>query len=434
MAGPDTSNKRPREDRVRGDWKRKNRQRYGRGAAGVVVARSLPHGSRGFLVSCDPRHEGQCYQESYVLLAEQIERLYPELGERLGGTDTKANDAAAATDPSDQAIATAPAAGVADAVAEELRSLRDTRKKDGVMERVDLGVQGGVFVRVRDDAIVVEDVVEGVLRSARENGNPGSRHSVRFVPVHSSSYAKPEDAAAAASKMCITHFPAGNCSYSIQFRGRMNTNAKRDDYIKAVADAIEASEPGRFKVDLTNPDVVLVIEVIKTQCVMGVFRHYYELSKLNIREVCKPAEAVEAEKEKIRAAAAAKRREEKAAAAKISTAKPESNTKDGEASAQVEGKGDDKDGGRGVEIGDVPAVPGTSNVDAEAEPGQAEEADAEVKGYSGEKDGTSQAEEQVSAVPANTVVSSGDGEVDPAPGEGEGDGDGSVDSSAPARP
>lgn len=290
------------------------------------MSRNLPHGSGGFLVSCDPRHEGQCYQESYILLAEQIESRYPELAERLGGADSKqaGKIATGGADSDNSAIAAAPAAGISDAVAKELKALRETRKTDAVMSRVDFGVQGSVFLRVRDEMIVVEDVIEGVLRSARESGNPGSRHSVRFVPIHSTCYAKAEDAAAAAAKVCLQHFPPGKCSYSIQFRGRMNTGAKRDDYIKAVAGAIEAAGPDRFKVDLTNSDVVLVVEVIKTQCVMGVCRYFYELAKLNIREVCKPLEIVEAEKKKIQAAAAsaAKRKEEEAAVAKMSEDEP----------------------------------------------------------------------------------------------------------------
>lgn len=268
-------------------------------------------------MSCDPRHEGQCYQESYILLAEQIENRYPALAERLGGTEKRAEDKKtengdAAADPG--AVTAAPAAGVADAVADELKALRETRKKDAVLSRVDLEVLGSVFLRVRDEEIIVQDIVEGVLRAARERGNPGSRHSVRFVPVHSTCYAKAEDAAAAAAKDCVKHFPAGKCSFAIQFRGRMNTGAHREDYIPAIADAIEACEPGRFKVDLTSPDVVLIVEVVKTQCVMGVCRFFYELSKLNIREACKPPEVVEAEKKKIQeaAAAAARRKEEDA--------------------------------------------------------------------------------------------------------------------------
>lgn len=273
------------------------------------------------------------------MLAEQIESRYPELAERLGGTEKKAEGKEkGGADGGEKAgvVTAAPAAGVTDAVAEELKSLRETRKKDAVLSRVDFGVQGSVFLRVRDEEIVVEDVVQGVLRSARERGNPGSRHSVRFVPVHSTCYAKAEDAAAAAAKDCVKHFPSGKCSFSIQFRGRMNTGAKRDDYITAIAGAVEASEPGRFKVDLTAPDVVLVVEVVKTQCVMGVCRYFYELSKLNIREACKPPELVAAEKKKIQAAAAAaaKRKEEegstKDSAAEDAAAEP---AKSGEAAA-----------------------------------------------------------------------------------------------------
>jgi tRNA(Ser,Leu) C12 N-acetylase TAN1 len=297
MAGPDTGGKRPRAEGGGGGDRKRNRHRYARGASGGNVSRTLPHGSRGFVVSCDPRHEVQCFREAYVLLAEQIEARWPELGARLGGPRRTA-EVAPAGDGGSAGVAATPAAGVADAVADEVKALRESKKAHGVLQNVDLGVQGSVFVRVVDEAIAVEEVVESVLRAARENGNPGSRHCVRFVPAHATCYAKPEDAAAAAAKVCLRHFPAGKCTYGIQFRGRMNTSAKRDEYVKACADAVEAAEPGRFSVNLSEPDVVLCVEVIKTQCVVGAFRHYYELAKLNIREVCKAKEVVEKEKER----------------------------------------------------------------------------------------------------------------------------------------
>lgn len=322
MGGPEASTavapgqKRQRANLPKDKESRKRkRQYYGGGVNTNTISRTIPHGSRGFLISCEPKKEVQCYREAYVLLAEQIEALVPALAERLGGDagakpagkPAGADAAAAATAGGGSAVVAEPAADVADAVAAEVAALRNRGNPAGragdataggaVMSRADLGCNGSVFVRVAEDAVPVEKVVSGLLRAARENGTPGCRACVRFVPVHSTCYAKPEEAAAATGAVVEKHFPEGKGTFAIRFRSRLNSNAHRDDYIKAVAGAVDEAAPARFKVDLDKPDVTLCIEIVRTQCVLGVVPDFGELAKLNIREISTPTDAVPSSKE-----------------------------------------------------------------------------------------------------------------------------------------
>lgn len=303
MGGPDNSGgvKRPHSggDRGGGDGKRK-KQYYTKGSKGTSgpIARSLPNGARGFLVTCDPRQENRAARESTVLLSEQIAARHPHLADRLEGPSGAAAAPAAVPAADDASGDATPAATVSDALAAEVKALREVKREKSVLQRVDLGVNGAVFHRVADDAeVAVSDVVERLLRAAKERGTTGARYSVRFVPVHATCYAKAEDAAEHAAKVCAAHFPKGKCSYGIIFRSRLNSGAKRDRFIKAVADAVEATDPGRFSVNLSAPDVVLCVEVVKTQCVIGaVGKYYHELAKLNVREVVRTPEEKEEDK------------------------------------------------------------------------------------------------------------------------------------------
>lgn len=172
---------------------------------------------------------------------------------------------------------------------EELSQLRD--KSNSLLTRIEAGVQGSIFLRINNESIDIESVVKQALLEARQSGNPGSRHCIRLIPVFSTCYAKPQNAADAALKVVKARFPAVEkdkpVSFAIVFRARLNTSAKRDDFIKVIADAIHNLEP-RYTVNLSKPDVVLIVEILKTSCCIGAFKGFYQLSKLNLREAACP--------------------------------------------------------------------------------------------------------------------------------------------------
>ena len=42
------------------------------------------------------------------------------------------------------------------------------------------------------------------------------------------------------------------------------------------------------KADLTNPDLTVLVQVVKDACAIGVAARYRDLSKYNLRELCNP--------------------------------------------------------------------------------------------------------------------------------------------------
>lgn len=194
-----------------------------------------------------------------------------------------------------------------DEVDVELRELRNPQLRP--FSQIDGGLHGAVFMRVHVPGVDLEKLVEVALREARASGASGARRCFRIIPVHTTCYAKLEDVTQAAISVVQKHFPpailyddgsadAGDKSgdddtkkkttYAIIFRSRSNSGAHRDQYIPAIASAIEKEEP-RYKVNLTNPDVTLLVEIVKTICYIGTFRHYYQLARMNLQEAACPS-------------------------------------------------------------------------------------------------------------------------------------------------
>lgn len=195
-----------------------------------------------------------------------------------------------------------------DEVDAELKELRNPQSRP--FSKVDGGLQGAVFMRVHVPGVDLERLVETALREARVTGSAGARRCFRVIPVHTTCYAKLEDVTQAAISVVQKHFPPAiledrdgidadfklsndkkekeTTTYAIIFRSRSNSGAHRDQYIPAIASAIER-ENSQYKVNLTNPDVTLLVEIVKTICYIGTFRHYFQLAKMNLQEAACPS-------------------------------------------------------------------------------------------------------------------------------------------------
>lgn len=289
------SRKRQRQD---GYSRKHNRKKFLKVTNPTVHKKALSSGLQGILFSCTPHHEDRAFRDAVLLLEKHCDhRSNSQLNPLGGGTDDQPSPIAAkaGTDSigaGDCGNGSGDAGtDISKALEEELQDLRHPRRN--LFTRVDGGVNGSVFISINDAEIDRESLVESALRNARESGSAHSRHCIRVMPIHTTCYAKKEEAAKAAVNVVKHYFPkigekGGSVTYAIVFRARLNEGAHRNEYIDEIAKGIEELEP-RYKVNLTKPDVVLIIEVLKTSCCIGTFRHFYELAKMNLREAACPS-------------------------------------------------------------------------------------------------------------------------------------------------
>ncbi|CAL5352368.1 unnamed protein product [Camellia sinensis] len=69
--------------------------------------------------------------------------------------------------------------------------------------------------------------------------------------------------------------------FAVLYEARANTGIDRMKIINAVAKSV----PAPHKVDLNNPDKNIVVQIVKTVCLMGVVEKYKELAKYNLRQL-----------------------------------------------------------------------------------------------------------------------------------------------------
>lgn len=92
------------------------------------------------------------------------------------------------------------------------------------------------------------------------------------------------DMMSAAESLFDKHFLTEPKTYAIIFNRRYNNTVKREEVIKEFAEIIQAKN--KNKVDLSNPQLSVIVEVIKGFCCLSVLPDYYALRKYNLVELC----------------------------------------------------------------------------------------------------------------------------------------------------
>ncbi|KAF5889822.1 cytochrome P450 3A30-like [Clarias magur] len=223
---------------------------------------------QGILITCN-MNERRCTAEAYSLLNEYADRLYgPELL-----ADTKDSGSSSEDD-------------VEAALQKEVKQFHSsTESQQRRFTAVESGANNVLFIRTHniDPAQLVHSILQDLYSTRRLK----SRVILRMLPVCGSCKAFPEDMLKFLNSFLQPWFLSPNqASYQICFKARNNNNSKRDDVIKSIAGLVNQLNPNN-KVDLTDPELSIIIEVIKSVCCVSVIRDYKQFRKYNLQEVAK---------------------------------------------------------------------------------------------------------------------------------------------------
>ncbi|PPS05499.1 hypothetical protein GOBAR_AA15133 [Gossypium barbadense] len=169
----------------------------------------------------------------------------------------------------------------------ELNELGDKSKR--LFFNLDSGCNGVVFVqmRKRDGVPGPKDIVQHMMTSAASTRKHMSRFILRVLPVEVACYYSEEEITRAMKPLIEQYFPVETQNprkFAVLYEARANSGIDRMKIINSVAKSV----PAPHKVDLSNPDMTIVVEIVKTICLIGVVEKYKELAKYNLRQLTSP--------------------------------------------------------------------------------------------------------------------------------------------------
>lgn len=169
----------------------------------------------------------------------------------------------------------------------ELKELGDKTKRR--FSRLDSGCNGVIFIQMRrrDGDPGPREIVEHMMASTARTKKHMSRFLLRLLPVEVSCYASGEEISRAITPIIKQYFPVdaeAPVKFAVQYDARANSGIERMKIIDAVAKSV----PEPHKVDLKNPDKTIIVQIIKTVCLIGVVEKYKEFAKYNVRQLTSP--------------------------------------------------------------------------------------------------------------------------------------------------
>ncbi|XP_073040567.1 uncharacterized protein [Primulina eburnea] len=166
----------------------------------------------------------------------------------------------------------------------ELAELSDKGKRR--FSKLDPACNGVVFIqmRKRDGDPSPKDIVQHMMTSLASTRKHISRFLLRVLPIEISCYASDEEIRRAIKPLVDKYFPEETqtpLKFAVLYEARANTGIDRAKIIGAVAKSV----PPPHKVDLGSPNLSIVVQIVKTVCLIGVAERYKELAKYNVRQL-----------------------------------------------------------------------------------------------------------------------------------------------------
>ncbi|XP_018558107.1 THUMP domain-containing protein 1 [Lates calcarifer] len=259
---------------VQNESRKRSKKRYGGGHHNKrwKGSRELEVGMEGILITCN-MNERKCTAEAFNLLNEYADKLYgPEKLQDDTGSSSEEDEA----EEEDVDVA----------LKKEVAQLQASgTKQERRFQALDSGANNVIFIRTQN--LEADKLVHHILSDLHTTKKKKSRVILRMLPVTGTCKAFQDDMVKYLTTFLEPWFKTPNCAtYQIAFKARNSSHNKRDEIIKSIAGLVGKLNP-KNKVDLTNPELTVIVEVIKAVCCISVVKDYTLYRKYNVQEVVK---------------------------------------------------------------------------------------------------------------------------------------------------
>ena len=230
---------------------------------------SICPGQRGFLVFCNNK-EKEAIKEARILFDEYLPKFNDdttEIEEEVKEENQESGDDF-------------------DEAESEVKEMKETKEKEETCKLMNSGVQNVLFFKTK-----LKDPVGfalSILNDIQETKQQKTRFLMRFIPIEATCKAHADNFETSAKKLLTKHFE--NISevktYSVVFKARCNNDFTKDLAIKICGDVIkELDKESKAKVEYKNPDLVIMVEVMKGNICLGILPKYFNYKKYNLIEL-----------------------------------------------------------------------------------------------------------------------------------------------------
>lgn len=258
----------------------------------------LEPGIRGFFATCN-FGEKECVRECYNLLNEYADLIDSEHESKAAIESEKPpsketlNDSGTAAGGSEQE----DEEDISTLLEKEIHTINTAKKENRYrFQQVETNVSNCIFIKTTvPNANELGVRIVGDIAATKKRK---TRMLLRFLPVDAVCRANIEDIKNAAGRLFDKVFlNAEPTTFSVIFNKRHNNSIDRMAVIQELAGLVDFKSTAH-KVDLKNPKISIVVEILKGICCISLLPNYINWKKYNVHELTQvkkeePAEGAE---------------------------------------------------------------------------------------------------------------------------------------------
>ncbi|XP_043666569.1 THUMP domain-containing protein 1 homolog [Vespula pensylvanica] len=247
---------------------------------------TLETGMTGFLCTCNFR-EKDCVRDAYKLLNEFADEIYGLNNDKISTICAKEDSVVnELQSPENDQQNNSDEEDISTALSKEINQLKAESEKPIASRRFQVvytGVKNVVFIKstLSNPLELVSHIIKELDRTKQQR----SRFLLRLLPIEVVCKAYMNDIKSTASVIFEKYFSQEPKTYSIVFNRHSNDSINREEIINDLAEIIKKKNPGN-RANLKNPELAVVVEVIRGTCLISVAPDYYKYRKYNLLEIC----------------------------------------------------------------------------------------------------------------------------------------------------
>ena len=163
----------------------------------------------------------------------------------------------------------------------EVLILQSQTQENSLFEILDTHVECMIFIRVKSNEPVIK-LIRGLIDNIKSSLYE-VRHIQRVIPLEIICSANLNELEVKTEPLIAAYFGKSQppCKFAILFRSRNTQRLQKEETIHRIAAMVGPSH----KVDLENPDKMIIIEAFKNLVGIGIAENYYSLKRYNLNEI-----------------------------------------------------------------------------------------------------------------------------------------------------
>ncbi|XP_071962336.1 THUMP domain-containing protein 1-like [Antedon mediterranea] len=232
---------------------------------GKYAEQELDAGMKGFIITCN-YNEFKCRQDAYQLLNEYADEMYGPAVQGFVKEEESDDD-----DEEDFDLA----------LKKEVSSIKE--RKQFRFQALKTSANNVLFIKA--DIENPCELAHYILSDLQETKKLKSRAILRLLPVSGTCKTYDDKLEQLADKIVAPHFEFSCKTYMYVIKIRINTTVKSKTIMGILDRIIRRNEDLNHRANMDNPELVILVEVIRNVCCMSVIKDFKKFRKYNLHSI-----------------------------------------------------------------------------------------------------------------------------------------------------